>query len=493
MIFTLLKLGRKESTRSRFRNRNLYINILLGFFILYFGASFAFIGFALPKILKEVGIEQDPVIFVNSFILVYLVTDLFMRFMIQSLPVLSIKHFLHLNIEKSSLINYLLIKSKFSAFNFIPLLFLIPFSFNIGEYNYSISQIVVWLIGMLLLLMVNNYLNFLLKRSFGDKSQYMLIALSTIVIFYALDYFEIFSIKNIFGEFLGIMMNNPILLLVIIALIAFLYYVNYKYLYSKLTLDDLVKNKTEMVAARSLSWADSFGDIAPYIKLDVRMIMRNKRPKSVVYMSFAMLFYGLIFYTNPIYKDEMPVFLIFVAVFITGIFSINFGQFIPAWDSGHYSMLMTQRTNLLIYVKSKYMIMAFSVTLFFILSTPYVYFGWDILLLHLVGALYNIGANNLILLMFASYNNKPIDLSRSSMMNYQGTGAKQWLLVIPILALPVLIFWLGSTFYGFYGGVAILAAIGVAGIIFHQKLIYIVAQQLADRKHLIIESFKEKS
>ncbi|MBK7428732.1 MAG: hypothetical protein IPI60_17800 [Saprospiraceae bacterium] len=42
--------------------------------------------------------------------------------------------------------------------------------------------------------------------------------------------------------------------------------------------------------------------------------------------------------------------------------------------------------------------------------------------------------------MWAStYNKKKIDLSKGSMMNYQGTGATQFLIAIPLLFGPFLI------------------------------------------------------
>ncbi len=492
MILQLINLSRKESTRSRFRNKNIFLNLLLGLFVLYFAAIFAALGFLLPRILEEdMGVTSDPLIIVNSFTLVYLGMDLFMRFMMQSLPVISIKPFLFLPIKKSLIVNYLLVKSKFSGFNLIPFLFIIPFSLNLQEYGYSVTEIVVWIIAMGLFVMSNNFLNIILKKLFTDNVKFLLPVLVFFLALFILKYFQIFSAQDYFGLLLNSIIKNPILLIIPLTMVLGFYYIDFRYLVSRMNLDDTIKSKSEKASLRSMDWADSLGEIAPYIKLDLKMIWRNKRPKTVVYMSFALLFYGLIFYTNPIYQDS-HVLLIFVAIFITGIFAINFGQFIPSWDSSHYSMLMTQRTNLLTYVKSKFAIMSFSVLLFFILSTPYVYFGWKILVMHFAAAIYNIGVNILLLLLLSSYNNKPIDLTRSAVMNYQGTGAKQWLMVIPLLALPVLIFWIGDMLYGYTGSIVLIISIGLLGIIFHQKLIYIVAQQLAERKHKIIEAFNEK-
>jgi hypothetical protein len=54
----------------------------------------------------------------------------------------------------------------------------------------------------------------------------------------------------------------------------------------------------------------------PLLQLDLKMIWRNKRPKTTIWMSLIILFYGLIVYINPAYKDT-PVFLCFVGILMT--------------------------------------------------------------------------------------------------------------------------------------------------------------------------------
>jgi hypothetical protein len=48
-------------------------------------------------------------------------------------------------------------------------------------------------------------------------------------------------------------------------------------------------------------------------------------------MSLIILFYGLIVYINPAYKDT-PVFCV-CWNFNDWVFMLNYGQFVPAWDS----------------------------------------------------------------------------------------------------------------------------------------------------------------
>jgi hypothetical protein len=220
------------------------------------------------------------------------------------------------------------------------------------------------------------------------------------------------------------------------------------------------------------------------------MIWRNKRPKTTVYISILFLAYGLIFYGNDTYQ-EMPAFFIFIGIFITGIFMINFGQFIPSWDAGYYPLIMAQNIPLKKYLTAKAGLITFSVVVLAILSTPYLYFGWKIFLINLICAVYNIGVNIPILLYAGSFNRKKIDLDKSPFMNYQGTGATQWIVGLPLLLMPLLIFWIINKFISFESALTVLFVLGVVGLILRNRAIGFIAQRYKRQKYAMIEGFKQ--
>ena len=219
--------------------------------------------------------------------------------------------------------------------------------------------------------------------------------------------------------------------------------------------------------------------------------MRNKRPRSSLFILIMGLFYGLFFYMNPGMKQGIVSFSIFVGVFSTGIFLINFGQFIPAWDSGYYKLLMSQNIKYEQYLRSKFSLMIVSVAVMFILGIPYVYFGWKILLAHFAAAVYNIGVNSYIILFAGSFNRKKIDLNQRAAFNYQGTGAVQWLVGIPLLVMPMVIFVVLYKLVNFEVAVAVICLLGVLGIVFHQKLMKFITQKYLDSKYKMISAFDQ--
>jgi hypothetical protein len=85
---------------------------------------------------------------------------------------------------------------------------------------------------------------------------------------------------------------------------------------------------------------------------------------------------------------------VFVGILMTGVFMLNYGQFVPAWDS-NYCMMMSQNIPMKQYLNSKAVLIGFCADFRF--CTPYLYFGWKILVINLACATYNLGVNILII------------------------------------------------------------------------------------------------
>jgi len=224
--------------------------------------------------------------------------------------------------------------------------------------------------------------------------------------------------------------------------------------------------------------------------LDLKLITRSKRARSSLWMLGLGLLYGLFFYPNPIYA-EMDWFFIFIGIFVTGIFLINFGQFIPAWDSGYYKLLMSQNVKYEKYLKSKFTLMVMSVIIMFVLSIPYVYFGWKILLAHFAAAIYNIGVNSHVMLFGGSFNRKKIALDQKAAFNFQGTGAVQWLIGLPLMVLPMIIFALLDYLVNFEVAIGAIIILGLLGIAFHQSVMRLITKKYQDSKYKMIDAFSQ--
>jgi hypothetical protein len=490
MIKHFLNLEWKQFFRSASFGKSIALKIVMIFFALYFIVAFLIMGIAMYPLLKKVFPESDPFIVFNGFIFFWILGDLVVRFFFQKLPVMSVKPLLTLPIKRKNVVNFVLGKSVLSFFNFLPLFAIVPFGIMLIINDYSPFAIVVWMLIMVLLTQINNFLNFIIESLSAETELSFLPVILFAGSLFALNHFEIVNISEGISNGIYAITQNAILIVIPILILVALYLYNFKILRKKLFLDSSLKTKTHEVNASNLEWTKKFGDIAPFMQLDLKLLWRNKRPKSSVWMLVIGLLYGLFFYPNPVYKDMVFLYA-FVGIFVTGIFLINFGQFIPAWDSGYYKMLMSQNIKYKQYLKSKYTLMTLSVIILFVLSIPYVYFGWKILIAHFAAAIYNIGVNTYVILLGGSFNRKKIDLNQRAAFNFQGTGAVQWLIGLPLMLLPMGLFAIFNFMFSFEIGILVLIILGVTGIVFHQKIMKLITQKYLNSKYKMIDAFDQ--
>jgi len=490
MIKHFLNLEWKQYFRSSYWQKSMALNILMVFLGLYFMVIFLGLGFGLLPILKKVFPDQDPFVVANGFLFFWFLADLLMRFFLQKLPVMSVKPLLTLPIKRSKVVHYVLGKSAVSFFNWLPLFAIVPFGIMLMADGYAASKILPWMLALIIVVLIINFLNFIIEAFSAEIELSFLPIIAIVGLLYWLDYFGLVSLSEVLGSaFLGIS-EQPLFLVVPLAFLFVCYAFNFKILKDKLFLDASLQSKVQDVKVADLSWTKRFGDIAPFMQLDLKLIWRNKRTKSMAFLMVIGLLYGLFFYPQPMYKDLVWLYP-FIGIFVTGIFLISFGQFIPAWDSGYYKMLMSQNIKYEQYLRSKFILMAMSVAIMFVLSIPYVYFGWQILLAHFAAAIYNIGVNTHVMLYGGSFNRKKIDLNQRAAFNYQGTGAVQWIIGLPLMLLPMLIFGLTNWLINFEAGIAILIILGVVGFVFHGKIMSAITERYLASKYKMINAFSQ--
>lgn len=492
MIKHFLSLEWKQFFRSQQWQKSIALKILMGFFALYFIVVFLFLGVGIYYIVKKALPEADPFKVVTSFLFYWVLVDLLMRFFLQKLPVMAVKPLLTLPIKRSQIVHYVLRKSAFSFFNFLPLFAFIPFSIVLLKEGYAANTVLPWLATVIIIVLILNYLNFIIESLTSKTSLSYLPIIAIAGSLFALNYFDIISFSSLISDGVMGIVNNPIFIIVPILILVGIYLYNYKILESNLYIDSSVRNKVKEAKTSDLSWTNRFGSIAPFMQLDLKLIMRNKRSKSTLPLMAIGLLYGLFFYPQPVYRD-MEFMFAFIGIFSTGFFLINFGQFIPAWDSGYYKMLMSQNFKYKEYLNSKFTLMVMSVIILFVLGIPYVYFGWKILVAHFAAAIYNIGVNSHVIMYGGSFNRKKINLDQKAAFNYQGTGAVQWLIGIPLMLIPMGIFGLANWLLGFEIAVAVLVIMGLTGIIFHQKLMDYITLKYKASKYKMIDAFSQEN
>jgi hypothetical protein len=491
MISTFLSHELKAFWRSKNAGKNLAVQIFMGIMILFVLLYVALIGFFLDKVLSQVFPHDTAIFSFCGFILMYFMWEFFARLQLQELPTLRVQPYLQLPIKRNTLISYLAITALFSAFNLWPIVLFFPFIFKV-VLNQSGLAAMGFIVSILSISIFNNYLALYIKRKASLNGWIFLIATAVLILISLADVmWHLMSIRNISYLFFGRLIAQPVLMLVPVLLAVGMYYINFVYLKQNLYLEELSTKKDKHKASTDYPILSYFGATGDLIANEIKLILRNKRPKSAFISSIFFLFYGLIIYPSEGLKDS-DAFKIFTGMFMTGFFINSYGQFMYSWQAGHFEGLMVSKVKFVDFLKGKYILFTAVSTIAFILTTPYVYFGWRVLLIHFIMYLWNLGVTTNIVLYFANRNARRIDLSKGASFNWEGVGATQWILSVLYLLPPLIIYWIFNVLGQPDVALAFIAVIGLVSALCRGFWIKFLEADFHDRKFTILEGFRNK-
>lgn len=494
MFFKLLRLEWKSFFRSASFGKGLAVKLMLAFLSLYFFVCFLALGIGIFFLIKKELGYNEPILFVNNYLLIWFFGEFIIRFLFQNIPIVGIKPLFAQGISRSRIINVLLIKSLFSFFNFITLTVAVPFVIvNSMESSYSVLSLLGWLIAVVAIVFFLNFFNLWVQQRLAKGIKTLLPMIVILLLLIGLEYYNIYSVSTLFGSFFTYVLQYPVLGVLPFALAYYAYKMVYADFRKNLYLDTFTrKGEAEAkIPAADLTWLNKLGKLAPFIQLDIKLLMRNKRAKNTVYLSFFFLFYGVFIYSSDYYGSNNIMHLL-VGILITGIFIINFGQFIPAWDSSYFPLLRTQPILVKDYLAAKVLLMYVSVLLITLLSLAYIYYGWDTVYINIACAVYNLGVNIPVILLFSTINLKRIDLDHGSVFNYQGMGISQWLISIPLLLIPMIIWGAVKFVFSIYTANMVLIVLGCLGLLFTPLILKAIASLYVERRYKTVEGFKQK-
>jgi len=407
----------------------------------------------------------------------------------QKLPTVSFKPLLLQNIRRRTIANYLLTRSVLNFFNVLPFFLLVPVAINLVSETHTGTATAVWFLSLLILIFSNHLLAIYLKWRFNEAEYGFIILLVALAGLFAINHFGIIDFSGGMGKLLDLILLYPAISIALLLLPVLLYFLNVRFLLSRMFIN-MLSGKQKEETIHDYSWLDRLGENGRFIALELKLIWRNKRPRSLAMMTGLMLFYGLLVYKNQHGQPPPEFIFILGGILLVGMFSISYGQFFPAWHSNYFSMLMCQRLTMKQFLRSFYMLVTvISITCYF-LTLPYALMYPKIIYTHLAMLLYNLGVNIPIMFFIGLYSKKRLDLSQASAMNYQGVGASQWLAGLPMMLVPMGLFFLSKLAFGTIGGYAVLGTLGFIGILFHSLIIDFFSKQYRKQKHQLIRNYK---
>lgn len=490
MRILLFQLWLKKSIRTVSFSRNLIYNVILALLILFFLANLAIIAFFLPELLRDSLGDRTPVDFVNRYLLYFFLVEFIYRFFMQRMPVIDLEHFLHLPIPRQKIVTYLIGRSYFSAFTLIsPILFL-PF---------SISEIggidgLNWFITVVMISLCLHTLMLWFKQRYGESIWMILVVAGVLFAAFAAAYFGYFNAGTLtepFFHYASVSFFPAVISFTVFLIILQLPYQYYK---ANAYTDDLVSGNRSRFSHASFGFLSRFGLAGEMAEMEWKLILRHKKSRSYLIISALILFYGLMIYMDPNFKSEggFSAMYIFIGIFITGSFIIQYGQLFLSWNSSCFDFFLTRRDGIKALIEGKYMLFTVLSVIFFILTIPYAYFGWEIAWVNLGCLIFNIGITSQAIIRMSLWKPKPMDISKGAFLNYEGTGIAQFLMFIPIFILPLVVYLPLHLLFNEYIGLLGLTAAGVSGIILRDIMLGRSIESVLKNKYQISASFRQE-
>jgi hypothetical protein len=348
----------------------------------------------------------------------------------------------------------------------------------------------MWLLSLFLMALFVIYANVYIKRQMVVKP---VVSLCCGLVYAALiisDVSGIFSISGVSASLFGAILIQPLWILIPAALVAGVYLLNRRFLKINQYPEEIDRRvRKKQAAVQNFGFMSRFGYVGELMGLELKLILRHKRTRAVLFITPIFLLYGLLFYTNPAYGNSM-MWLTFAGIVITGMTMLSYGNFIVAWEGRFFDGILTRDGSIFDYFRAKYYLLVSFCIINYILSAPYAFMGIRFLWIQTACCLFNIGIGACTVLWLSQYSRKRVELSQGSAFNWQGTGASQFIMMLPAMLLPMIIVsvfnLLGLADWGF----GVLAIIGLLGILFHKLILRGICRRFAQAKYAQAEGFR---
>ena len=414
--------------------------------------------------------------------------DLVIRYFFQIMPTTLVKPLLIQNVRKKTIVNYCLTKSALSFFNFVNLFMGVALLLVLVlEYKVGFVTSFLFALSFTIFLWANNFLVQLLNHVNKFALPFLVVFAGVL----ALDYFKFVEVTAYTKYFFEALYNYLFLIVVVAAYLIALLVACYRFYFKNLSLDSAVVVKKETYKYYDLNFLNRFGTLAPFLKLDIKLLTRNKRTRTVLMMSALFLLYGLIFFTMDMYKSN-TFFTILAAIMITGGFMMLFGQYVPSWDSSYYPLMMTQNIPYRTYLESKWLIMVLGTLASTVLASFYLFFGLQTYLIIVAVGFYNIGWNCYMSLITGAFVRSKIDLSsnKNAFGDSKAFSVQTLLLSIPTLAIPIVLYLILTAFLPFNTAIIVFIIIGLLGILLKKPMFNLIENLYKSQKYTTLKAYK---
>ena len=491
-LYKIIKQNQKlAEKRNPAFDTNRFAKFLMYFMIVYWAALFLFFGVMLPVMFEELVPNMEPYHIMNQGFIYVMAADFLMRFIGQPSVSQEIKPYLLMPVKRKKLISMLLLKSGLDSYNFFWFFVYVPFAFLTIIRFYGFGGMFLYLIGIWLIFVFNNYWYLLCKLLLGEKTLWLL--LPTLVFGalgaaeFLLDGLPISRFTMDLGE--GFIEGNPLSFLFMLACIGILFFINLK-LQQRMIYNELSKKEdTKIKRVSEYKFLDKYGEVGEYIRLELKLIARNKTVKTQFRMGLIVMlgFSFALAFTDVYDGSYMTSFICLYNYAILPIMTL--GQ-VMSFEGNYIDGLMSRKESIFNLLRAKYYLTTLIILVPFLIMMFPIAKGKITLLAAITYLIFVAGFVFFMLLQLAVYNTRTLPLNANLMKSNKISNWIQGLVSGCAFMLPLLIDKLLSALLQEEVAHIILILIGLGFIATHNLWIKNIYKRFMKRRYKNMEEFR---
>jgi hypothetical protein len=461
---------------------------MLAFFGFYIAVSFLISGLVAGPLIREFFPDRDVLGMAGAFLIYYLPVDILTRYFLQKFPTLAIKPYLLLPVSKSAIVHYLLRRSLFSFFSLLPLFLAVPFFFAEVLPNASGTEAAGFLLLVFGLILIANYASFWVTKASDFNNIASVVLLLLLFAFLFFEFRGITSFSTYLETAALAFIGQPIWWTLPFIVSGGIYFYLHGYFKKHLKVKKEIKEGAYLQNIQ-IGFFSRFGRAGKLMDLELKLLIRSKRARAYLLTSLILLFLPLIL----TFSEEGTDFnYILFGIFMTGMIALNHGQLMLSWNSLHFDLLMSRGNTIHDIFKAKYYILALSCLVTYALTLPYLFFDPKIVAFNTALVFINTSFSIYAYMVLASYNSLRVDPNEGGAFSFGGFGAAHYLIGIPIIVVPALLYGAGYVAGGTAGGLITLFTIGVIGTAFHKQVISACVKLFTNNRYKILAAFRKE-
>ena len=420
-----------------------FMSVFWAGYLIFFGTTFAF---------AFDGGAKEAYHVMNSGLIFILALDFLLRLPFLKTPTQEVKPYLLLPIKRSRLIDFLLLRSGLNSFNLLWLFLFVPFAIITVTKFYGIGGVLTYCIGIWLLIVFNNYWYLLCRTLMDERIWWVLLPIvvygGIAAALFVPDDSPLFGFFIDLGE--GFITGN------ILTFICFL---------------------------------DRYGEIGEYIRLELKLLLRNKVCRKSLYSVTAIvLIFSLTISFSDIYDGGSRDFFVLYNYIIFGILFLSP---LMSYEGNYIDGLMSRKESIYSLLRAKYILYSIALIIPFVLMIPGMVTGKVSVLECTAWIIFVPGAVYFCLFQLAVYNNKTLDLN-AKMTGRQNVGTGlQNLIAGGAFGVPLLLFFVLNATVGKEVTPWILLVVGILFIATSRWWLRNVYHRFMKRRYKNMEGFHD--